>query len=87
MIETGLKIDGIRHVAFTNDVFQAEMKHYVTLFVTANCQTGEPSIQEPEKCGEWAWFKWSELPTPLFLPLQNLIESNFAPFDNVEQSY
>jgi len=76
--ETGLTIEGFRHVAFTNDVFKAEMKHYVTLFVAAYCQTGEPAVQEPKKCSEWAWFKWSELPTPLFLPLQNLIENNFV---------
>lgn len=76
--ETGLRIGAIRHVDFTNDVFTAEMKHYVTLFVAADCHTGEPTLQEPDKCSEWAWFKWSALPEPLFLPLQTLIENRRA---------
>jgi 8-oxo-dGTP diphosphatase len=73
--ETGLRIEGIRHVDFTNDLFTDEKKHYVTLFVAAECHTGEPCLREPDKCTEWGWFARSTLPEPLFLPLRNLIEN------------
>ncbi len=77
--ETGLRIDGIRHVDFTNDFFRDERRHYVTLFVAADCHTGDPFLREPDKCSEWAWFAWSALPEPLFLPLQHLIETRGSP--------
>ena len=71
--ETGLRIDGIRRVDFTNDLFRAEGKHYVTLFVAADCGAGEPLLREPEKCARWEWFSGSSLPGPLFLPLRNFV--------------
>ena len=80
--ETGLTIEAIRQVAFTNDFFETEHKHYVTLFVSANCMAGEPTIQEPEKCKQWKWFSWSGLPEPLFLPLETLVKRNRKLFEN-----
>jgi hypothetical protein len=29
---------------------------------------------------EWFWSDWNELPQPLFLPLQLLVDSTFNPF-------
>ncbi len=79
MEETGLDIENIRQAAFTNDVFSAEGKHYVTLFLLADCPSGEPEIKEPEKCTGWKWFSWDELPRPLFLPLQHIFDQAFDP--------
>jgi hypothetical protein len=36
---------------------------------------------EPEKCAEWAWFSWDDLPQPLFIPIQNLFKQGYNPFD------
>lgn len=72
--ETGLTIARIRHLAFTNDRFEKEQKHYVTLFVTADWSSGEPAIVEPDKCKEWRWVDAQTLPQPLFLPMQNLVD-------------
>lgn len=72
--ETGLLVGGIRRVDFTNDLFRAEGKHYVTLFVAADCGAGEPLLREPEKCARWGWFAWSSLPEPLFLPLRSFVD-------------
>ena len=57
----------------------SEGKHYVTVYVQAIAEPGEPRLLEPEKCEAWAWFKWSELPENLFLPLKNLLKQGFAP--------
>jgi len=72
--ETGLIVDSIKKLSFTNDIFEKESKHYVTLFVLASCTNGEPQVIEPEKCNQWKWFKLDELPEPLFLPLNNLLQ-------------
>ena len=45
--ETGLVIANLRLTAYTNDMFEAEGKHYVTLFVVAEHNSGEPLGLEP----------------------------------------
>ena len=77
--ETGLSIGDIEHAAFTNDFFENESKHYVTLFVTARSKRGEPRICEPARCAAWQWFDWSDLPKPLFPPLASLLKKGFVP--------
>ncbi|WP_419662798.1 DNA alkylation repair enzyme [Desulfosarcina variabilis str. Montpellier] len=76
--ETGLSIDACRLGPYTNDIFHEEEKHYITLFVIADQTTGDATVKEPHKCECWAWFKWSEMPTPPFLPIVNLLKQNFA---------
>ena len=77
--ETGLQLTKAKPGPFTNDVFVEENKHYVTLFVMAEPCAGEPQPLEPDKCSEWLWFSWSDLPSPLFLPISNLIAQGFDP--------
>lgn len=77
--ETGLEVQGVTQLAFTNDIFRQEQKHYVTLFVRADRWSGEPRLMEPEKCEGWSWFHWNALPEPLFVPLQNLKAEGFTP--------
>lgn len=76
--ETGLRLTNIKPAAFTNDIFTQEGKHYITLFFTAECDSGEPQLLEPDKCEGWAWFPWDNLPQPLFLPIQNLLKQGFV---------
>ncbi len=77
--ETGLTLIGATRGPFTNSIFTDEAKHYVTLFILGTCDAGEPEIKEPKKCLEWRWFRWSELPEPLFKPLESLVQSGFIP--------
>lgn len=42
--------------------------------------SGKVKIMEPEKCEEWNWFDFQNLPSPLFLPLRNLLKTNFVLF-------
>jgi len=76
--ETGLLLHDITPAPYTSDVFPAEGRHYVTLFVTAQA-TGEPERLEPVKCLGWAWYRWNDLPGPLFPPLRSLRASGFVP--------
>lgn len=78
--ETGIEIKNIRMASFTNDIFEKEQKHYVTLFVIAELSSGTPKIMEPEKCESWQWFNWDDMPRPLFVPIQNLLKQDYNPF-------
>ena len=73
--ETGLMLDKTEPLTFTNDHFEALEKHYVTLFIVATT-TGTPENKEPHKCESWHWFPWHEMPRPLFLPIEHLIEKS-----------
>ena len=33
-------------------------KHYVTLYIVCEYESGEPEIKEPDKCEAWEWFSW-----------------------------
>jgi 8-oxo-dGTP diphosphatase len=76
--ETGLTIKRMCLGPFTNDIFESEKKHYVTLFVITDRTGGEPRVKEPQKCERWDWFRWSAMPEPHFLPIVNLLKQNFT---------
>jgi len=77
--ETGLHVVVFGQGPYTNDVMLAERKHYVTVFVLARCEQDVPLVKEPEKCEEWAWFAWHEMPVNLFQPLQTLVSTGYTP--------
>ncbi len=81
MEETGIKIKNIRFGAVTNDIFQIEEKHYITIFMLADYSFGEVKTMEPEKCEQWGWFEWDDLPKPIFVPIQNLQKRNYNPLN------
>lgn len=71
--ETGLHITNVRFLAATNDIFLADNKHYVTIWVESDWQDGEPTITEPDKLITLEWHNFQDLPAPLFDPCwQNL---------------
>lgn len=70
--ETGLTINKITAGPYTNDFFQQEQKHYITLFMVAQYAGGNPELLEPNKCESWQWFDVNQLPQPLFLPMMNI---------------
>lgn len=75
--ETGIKIKNLRQGPYTNDIFQKENKHYLTVYIISEYDSGEVKIMEPDKCEQWDWFEWDNLPRPLFLPNQNLLKQGF----------
>ena len=66
--ETGLKIKNPRFLTATNDVFEKDNYHSITLWVYSDWAGGEPTITEPDKFIELAWKDFSTLPSPLFEP-------------------
>ena len=81
MEEVGAVIKNIRFGAVTNDVFPIEEKHYITIFMLSDYDSGEVKIMEPNKCEQLEWFDWNSLPQPLFVPVQNVLKLNFNPMD------
>ncbi len=75
--ETGLEIATLSRGPCSNDRFEG--KHYVTLYVVGHARDGEPRVLEPTKCAGWRWFRWAELPTPLFHPLATMHASGYVP--------
>jgi len=80
--ETGVPVSPLefRKLTFTNDIFTVEDKHYITLYMVARWpeDAPEPRIIEPNKCDGWQWQTYA--PSPLFLPVENLLKSGFDPW-------
>jgi 8-oxo-dGTP diphosphatase len=81
MEETGIEIKNIRFGTATNDIFLNEQKHYITIIMISDFESGEVKIMEPDKCEKWEWFEWNKLPQPFFLPIVNLLKTNFNPLN------
>ncbi|GAB4227534.1 MAG: NUDIX hydrolase [Chlamydiales bacterium] len=73
--ETGLIAKHISPGPWTNDLFQDEKKHYVTLYMIVTKFEGSPSCKEPHKCLQWKWFDYNRLPSNLFLSFENFIHT------------
>src|SRR5690348_12326679 len=74
--ETGLILTNPKLTALTNDVFRAENKHYVSVFLSAAFPENQAVKNlEQEKILSWEWFNINILPDCLFLPLRNLLQA------------
>lgn len=80
--ETGLELTNLTRGPYTETVFTVEKKHYITIFMLADCD-GEPKRMEPDKCEGWAWFAWDDLPKPLFASLVDLVRQGYNPIEAV----
>ena len=76
--EVGMDVTDIRFRAVTNDVFDATGRHYITIWMDGK-STGEPFIAAQREVSEIGWFAWDAFPSPLFLPLENLVKENSYP--------
>ena len=77
--ETGVEITNVRFRAITNDIFEAEGKHYITVWMEGSYVSGEAAVCAAYEMSEVHWFAWDGLPAPLFLPLRNLLEGRCYP--------
>jgi 8-oxo-dGTP diphosphatase len=76
--EVGLEIANVTFIAITNDIFP-EGTHHVTIWMEAGHVVGEPRVCEPAKSSALAWFEWSALPSPRFIPFEHLLQGESYP--------
>lgn len=78
--ETNLEVSNPKIITLTQDKFEKEEKHYITVFTQVTYEGGEVKNKEPHKCEKWEWFEWEKLPENLFLALKNFKEKGNNPF-------
>src|SRR6185369_16550479 len=64
--EAGIEITNLRFICLRNSK-EYTPKHWVNIGLAADWLSGEPTVMEPEKSGEWKWYALDALPEPLFL--------------------
>lgn len=77
--ETGLDINPPMFLVLTNDLFYQDKKHYITIWMKADFQKGEPVVNAPSESDAIGWFTWDKLPDQLFVPFQNLLKGETYP--------
>lgn len=77
--ETGVEVGAVKFRALTNDWFDVERKHYVTIWMEAEYRSGEATVRARREMSSVGWFHWDRLPAPLFLPFDNLISGRCYP--------
>lgn len=75
--ETGLIVKNVRFGALTNDFFPKEGKHYISIWMISDYDGGQERITEPDIYLNQKWFSFDDLPSPLFLPWQQLLKSEY----------
>lgn len=66
--ETGLVVGNPRLVAITNDIYETDHKHFISIWVDTDWISGEPTVTEPDKWTDPTWTTFKILPMPLFEP-------------------
>lgn len=77
--ETGVEVGAVRFRALTNDLFEVEGKHYVTIWMAAEYRHGEAMVASPREMSSVGWFHWDRLPSPLFPAFSNLLSGRCYP--------
>ncbi len=73
--ETNLDINKMKLLGITNDIYEGTKKHYITIFVVAEYEGGEPETMEKDKCKGWIWTTIEEFTQKKFLAIHNLFNS------------
>jgi 8-oxo-dGTP diphosphatase len=82
--EVGIKMRDVKFRVLTNDVFEDGSKHYITIWMEAMYESGEPKAKAPYEESEVSWFSWDSLPQPLYLPIRHLLEGKTYPSQTTE---
>jgi len=70
--ETGLRASTLQFILLVNN--RQRDRHYIQTGFLAEGVRGEPELKEPELCYEWRWCDLDNLPEPIFIGHQKLIE-------------
>ena len=78
--EIGIYLERVTYLAVENVIFEADQKHFVTIFMIADMPPGQKILNmEPTKCAEWRWFSWDDLPSPIMPGIVQLIKRGCIP--------
>jgi len=78
--EVGVVLESASYWEVENVIFDAEQKHFVTIFLVADMPPDqEPQNLEPAKCVRWEWFSWDDLPSPVMPGIAQLIGRGCSP--------
>lgn len=72
--ETGVEVGSVRFFAITNDVFEKEARHYLTVWMEGDYLSGTETIAAEHEMSDVGWYPADALPANVFLPLRNLID-------------
>lgn len=65
--ETNLDLHHLMQYGVANNYIPYENVHYVSIYMAAApCDAKTLRNLEPDKCEEWHWVSWDNLPAPLF---------------------
>ncbi len=71
--EAGIKIKNIKFLRLAN--LRKYGKHYADIGLTAEWDSGDVKVMEPEKMEKWNWYDLNDLPKPLFAALEQTFEA------------
>ncbi len=63
--ETGLSIGRIAFLTLSEQIFEADRHHWLSVIYRTEDIDGEARVTEPEKLPEFGWFALDALPSPL----------------------
>ncbi len=72
--EIGARVKNLKFLTVTNDILNEINEHFVTIIMGSDYDSGKVILKEPEKCEDWSWFDWKNLPKLLSLPVLNLLK-------------
>jgi 8-oxo-dGTP diphosphatase len=72
--EAGIVIKNVKFLSLGN-IKKFTPKHVVGIGVTAEWESGEPKVMEPDKRESWDWYDLDSLPEPLFYPAQLMFDA------------
>lgn len=78
--ECNLDLSGLELISVADErrYIETDGKHYVNIGIKANSFSNEVKIMEPDKCLEWRWFSFDNLPSPLFEGTELVIKNYLA---------
>jgi 8-oxo-dGTP diphosphatase len=71
--ETGLTITKLTFLCVSNNTFYDD--HYIDISFLGEVADGEPIITEPDVIESWDWYDLDNLPSPIFKPVERILES------------
>ena len=73
--EADILIKNIKFMSLANFILN-ENRQDILISFSADWESGETKIMEPNKCDGWDWYDLDNLPSPLFYPTKITLDSH-----------